>query len=320
MNEKLNSNLVNAIKSALPEKANIALYLMDLLSLGKEAVYRRMRGTVSFNIEESALISQALNISLDHMLGMKSTGKAVFNLNLIQYPNMMDDYCGAMKSYIQYLQRMRSYPDAKSQSACNALPYIFYIEHELISKFHLYKWAYQMGGLANTQKFSQFSIPQSVADIHKEVLKESRHIRSNSFVLSRNIFSSLAKDISLFSRLNLLTKDESQQIKKELMDLFDRFESIASSGIWNVDTEVLFYLSNMSFESSYTHLECSDFELSILSVFSFGTVNSFKSYVCQVHKDWIESLKRSSTLISKSGDVHRAEYFNEQRELLNVLL
>lgn len=320
MNQKLNENLVSAIKDALPEKTNVALYLMDLLSLGKEAVYRRLRGTVSFNIEESALISKDLNISLDHIIGMRSSEKAIFNLNLIQMPHMMDDYCASMQSYIQAFRKIRPYADSKCQSACSSIPCPLYIEYDLISKFYLYKWAYQMKGFESTLKFAQFVVPQSVIDVHQEFLNEGRLLRNTSFVLSRDMFISLAKDVALFSRLNLLSKIETKQIKDELVDLLSNLESIAGSGSWNVDSEVSFYLSNIDFESSYMYLECSDFELSIFRVFSFGSINSVKPQVCAVHKEWINSLKRSSTLISRSGDVHRAEYFNEQRELLNTIL
>lgn len=320
MNQKLNENLVSAIKSALPEKTNVALYLMDLLSLGKEAVYRRLRGTVSFNIEESALISKDLNISLDHIVGMRSAEKAMFNLSLIQTPNMMEDYCAYMESYIQAFRKIRPYADSKCQLACNSIPCPFYIQYNLISKFYLYKWAYQMQGFDSLLKFSQFSIPQSVNDIHREFINECHFLPNTSFVLSRDIFISLAKDIALFSRLNLFSKVETQQIKEELLELLYNLESIAALGIRNEVSRVSFYLSNIDFESSYMHLECVDFELSFFRVFSFGSINSLKPQVCKVHKEWINSLKRSSTLISQSGDVHRAEYFNEQRELLNTIL
>lgn len=320
MNRKLNENLVSAIKSALPEKTNVALYLMDLLSLGKEAVYRRLRGTVSFDIEESALISKDLNISLDQIVGMRSAEKAIFNLNLIQTPNMMDDYCASMGTYIQALRKIKPYADSKWQSACSSIPCPFYIQYALISKFCLYKWAYQMRGFDSTLKFAQFVIPQNVLDTHEEFLNENRFIRNGSFILSRNMFTSLAKDIALFSRLNVLTKIETQQIKEELIDMICNLESITAAGTLNVNSNISFYLSNIDFESSYTYLECSDFELSIFRVFSFGSINSLKPEVCKVHKEWINSLKRSSTLISRSGDVHRAEYFNEQRELLNTIL
>lgn len=177
-----------------------------------------------------------------------------------------------------------------------------------------------MQGSENTIQFSRFAVPQKVTDVHKAFIQAGRSIQNTSFVLNRNIFITLAKDILFFSRLNLLTKADVQQIREELIDMLYNLESIAASGIWNVDKEISFYLSNMDFESSYTYIECQDFELSILRVFSFGSITSSKSNVCQAHKQWVDSLKRSSTLISRSGDVHRAEYFNEQRELLNTIL
>ena len=320
MNQKFSENLVSAIKDALPDKTNVAIYLMDLLSLGKEAVYRRLRGTVSFDIEESALISRDLNISLDHIIGMKSEDKAIFNLNLIQRSDILDDYCRFIDNYIQTFRRLQLYSNSKCYSAYNVIPLSFYTQYDLISKFYWYKWLYQMEGFENTTQFSQFSFPTRVSDIHKSFIQESRFIDSSSFVLARNIFVSLARDVDFFSRLNLLTKAEVQQIKIELIDLLTNLESVAASGIWNGGKEVSFYLSNMNFESSYTYLECSDFELSILRVFSFGSIHSLKDQVCKVHKDWLDSLKRSSTLISRSGDVHRAEYFNEQKEAIDAIL
>lgn len=320
MNQKFSENLVSAIKDALPDKTNVAIYLMDLLSLGKEAIYRRLRGTVSFDIEESALISKDLNISLDHIIGMKSKDKAVFNLHLIQKSDMLGDYCRFMDNYVQTFRRLKGYSNSKCHSAHNVIPFSFYTQYDLISKFYWYKWIYQMDGSERIAPFSQFSLPHKVLDIHKTFVQETRFIDSTSFILARNIFTSLARDVAFFSRLNLLTKLEVQQIKMELIDLLINLESMAASGLWHGNKEVLFYLSNMNFESSYTYLECSDFELSILRVFSFGSILTLKDQVCNVHKDWLDSLKRSSTLISRSGDVHRAEYFNEQRELLNTIL
>lgn len=320
MNQKISENLVSAIKDALPDKTNVAIYLMDLLSLGKEAVYRRLRGTVSFDIEESALISRDLNISLDRIIGMKSKDRAIFNLNLIQRSDMLGDYCRFIDNYIQAFCRLKSYPDSKCYSAYNVIPLSFYTQYDLISKFYWYKWLYQLGGIENTIQFSELTFPQRVLDIHKSFVEEGRCINSSSFILARNIFTALARDVDFFSRLNLLTKEEVYQIKIELIDLLSNLESIAAAGIWDGDKEVLFYLSNMNFESSYTYLECHDFELSILRMFSFGSIHTFKDQLCEVHKDWLNSLMRSSTLISRSGDVHRAEYFNEQKELINTIL
>ena len=41
---ELNTGLVNAVREKLPSKDNLANALMDILYIGKEAIYRRLRG------------------------------------------------------------------------------------------------------------------------------------------------------------------------------------------------------------------------------------------------------------------------------------
>ena len=58
MKNKIVNELITAMKARVPEKQNLAGYLADTLCMGKEAVYRRLRGEVSFTLEEVALISR----------------------------------------------------------------------------------------------------------------------------------------------------------------------------------------------------------------------------------------------------------------------
>ena len=53
-----NTNLIEAMKEKLPLKGKLADMLMDTLYIGKEAVYRRLRGEVPFTLQEAALVSR----------------------------------------------------------------------------------------------------------------------------------------------------------------------------------------------------------------------------------------------------------------------
>ena len=59
MNE-LNTNLIEAAKEKFPAKGQLANILMDTLYMGKEAIYRRLRGEVPFTFQEAAIISKEL--------------------------------------------------------------------------------------------------------------------------------------------------------------------------------------------------------------------------------------------------------------------
>ena len=52
MTNNPNANLIEAMKEKLPLKGQLADMLMDTLYIGKEAVYRRLRGEVPFTLHE----------------------------------------------------------------------------------------------------------------------------------------------------------------------------------------------------------------------------------------------------------------------------
>ena len=63
------NELISTMKERIPQDMNLANTLADILCMGKEAVYRRLRGEVSFTIDEVALLSQKLGISIDQIVG-----------------------------------------------------------------------------------------------------------------------------------------------------------------------------------------------------------------------------------------------------------
>lgn len=86
MKDALNNGLIKAMREHLPEETNLANYIMDIISIGKEAVYRRLRGEVPFTFYEVSLLSQSLGISLDQIVGTNRAEGAVFNLNVADAP------------------------------------------------------------------------------------------------------------------------------------------------------------------------------------------------------------------------------------------
>lgn len=77
--ETLNNNLQKAIRNTLPEDKNIANVLTEILFIGKEAVYRRLRGEVPFTLYEAALIVKQLGISLDSLITTTCTNNPIYD-------------------------------------------------------------------------------------------------------------------------------------------------------------------------------------------------------------------------------------------------
>ena len=91
MNE-LNTNLIEAAKEKFPAKGQLANILMDTLYMGKEAIYRRLRGEVPFTFQEAAIISKELGISLDRIAGVSFSNNAMFDINVVDHGNPFETY------------------------------------------------------------------------------------------------------------------------------------------------------------------------------------------------------------------------------------
>ena len=78
-------------------------------------------------------------------------------------------------------------------------------------------------------------------------------------------------------------------------------------------------MSQINFEATYSYLETSTLQLSLIRVYSINSLTTQDVQMFQSLKEWIQSLKKFSTLISESGEMQRIQFFNQQREIIDAL-
>lgn len=142
MNE-LNTNLIEAAKEKFPAKGQLANILMDTLYMGKEAIYRRLRGEVPFTFQEAAIISKELGISLDRIAGVSFSNNAMFDINVVDHGNPFETYYDFLNKHVKLFHTLREDPNASLGTASNVIPQTLYLKHELLAKFRFFKWMYQ---------------------------------------------------------------------------------------------------------------------------------------------------------------------------------
>ena len=95
------NELITAMKERIPKGQNLANSLADILYMGKEAVYRRLRGEVAFTIDEVALLSKKLGISIDQIIGNHLSNRVTFDMNLLHSPNTLESYYEIIDRYLR---------------------------------------------------------------------------------------------------------------------------------------------------------------------------------------------------------------------------
>jgi len=65
MEFNLNKRIVASILKHIPENEKPVVYLINILNISCESIYRRLRGDIPFSIEELVKLASNLDFSID---------------------------------------------------------------------------------------------------------------------------------------------------------------------------------------------------------------------------------------------------------------
>ncbi len=310
--------LITMVKKRLPKEQNLANYLTDTLCLGKEAIYRRLRGEVAFTISEVALLSTKLGLSIDQIIGNHFSNRVTFDLNM-HSSNVLDSYYEILYRYLQIFNYVKGDNTTEVYTVSNVLPFTLYSSYEYLSKFRLCRWIYQYGQMKIPNSLSEMQMDDRVVQVHKQLTESVKQCRKTFFIWDTHILLSFVEEVKYFASLNLISRDDVLHMKEELRQLLSSIEALSIKGEFGENREVYFYLSNIHFEATYSYIEKQDFRISMIRVYSINSMDSQSSNICQMQHDWIQSLKRHSILISGSGEAQRISFLEKQYAIVDTL-
>lgn len=312
-----NGKLLSAISSALKSKSDQIDCIMDITSLSREAAYRRLRGDVPFTFSEVCLICQKLNISLDEIA---ATGNRKLTFELRMDPDELINY-NYQKLY-EHEDSFNYFLDTATEvmTTWNVVPYSLLLPYENLSKFYMFKWMYQIQKSNKNIKFCELVVPDDVKCLMRKLGNQTFRSAELTYVYDRNIFNSFIGELRHYHLLGLISNDDLYLIKQDFVQMLNRHEDLAMRGMDYGNNPVWVYLSDIEFEHNYTYVKGTNFELSYIdNIYLMNTLISSNPQINKMHRYFIESLRKYSTLISISGEKERREFFDKQKELVNLL-
>lgn len=318
MKNPSNKYIEEIIKKKIHKDDKPVDIIMETLSLGKEAAYRRLRGDVPYTFDDIMKIASKYNISLDAIMGRKQEGSVLINADILDVDKPLESYKKYVLSQNALFKEVTKRENGKAYLAFNLIPYVLYSTYHTLHKFRLYRWMHQMDALGNQQSFQDWQMLDETWTMHKESLEEFSRIKEVNFIFDKELFLNQVKEILLFVQLNLIDEASLIQLKTELLQLLDEIEQMSYRSSEN-DLKRFIFVSNVSFESSYLYFEADDYQLCGVRVLGISVISTQDPWLCKQQKKWIESLKRYSTLISVSGEIDRFAFINQQKDYINLL-
>jgi hypothetical protein len=315
--ENIHYDLLTVLKRRFPQE-NVVNILMDRLYIGREAAYRRMRGEVPFTLNEVAIMAKDLDLSLDNILGIAKTGNRPFQLVLTDHINPSKEDLLLQDHYIDFIRLVREDGESEAGYATNVIPMYIAYNYPHISKLYAFKHAYQRDSLHSLKSFGEIDFSRQLADRQMAHYKEATNIKNSFYIFDNLLFQYIINDIKYFSSICMIDREEVKDIKKDIARLINKMEEVTISGRFPSGKDVDIYISNINFDATYSYFCSRNNKLCMIHAFTLDGAASFNSDTFEKVRQWVQSLKRCSTLISKTGDVQRIRFFNQQRELLET--
>jgi len=318
--DDLHRDLLQALEEKIPEQTKLVETLKDILFMEKGAIYRRLRGEVPFTFFEVVNIAEKLDISLKKFIHTDFVQVEHCELPFIEYGNMSEIDYKQWEDYTSLISSAKDDPQSELAESSNILPVSIYAKFDSLSKYYLFKYQYLISESEGRVSFGDMVVPDRLLQTIRSYFHVTKNFANTIFIWDYLIFQYLVTDIRFFSDIKLISADDIREIRKDLLALLDYVGEIAFHGCFKeTGNPVSFYISDINFDADYSYLQFNNTYISHVRTFILNTVGSTDESSFRKMKNWIHSLKKSSTLISQSGAAFRAEFFEKQRRMISEL-
>jgi hypothetical protein len=168
--------------------------------------------------------------------------------------------------------------------------------------------------------FNDLIIPERLTRVIKGYFTETKYFAKTTYIWDYSILRNLVADILYFSGINLISTEDIQQIKNDLFALIDYVERITLNGCFEeTGKPVSLYVSDIDLDAIYSYMQFNGRYVSLVRIFILNSVVSTEQSSFEIMKKWIQSLIKSSVLITQSGALYRADFFDKQRRTVAEL-
>ena len=317
--DNLRSTIATKILSNIPPRVKPIDYLMEALNISRESVYRRIRGDISFTLEEIAKLSVDLGFSVDELIIKDMHSRVFFDLHISDTQDPSEIFMIIFQQYFQSTHDISYAKDVESIMILNHIPpgYVIFFNH--LFKFTYYRWMHQNRESSLKYCYSDVVLPEKLIYLQQKAMENMKKIRNNTFIFDPNVFLYLIREIQYYCKRRLISDDEFSLLRDELLALIDMVESIAQTGFYGSEAKFNLYLSALNIESSSQYIKCDDQIKSQFFVNSLEPVTITNPNLCAIHKKWLDSIRKYATLITQSNEILQVRYFSKQRSYIEEI-
>jgi hypothetical protein len=324
----LQTYILEAIQARFIKKTEAVDALAELLNVGKDAVYRRLRGDTLLTPDEIELLVRHYNISLDAYI-FRQSDSVFFTFNPFTHTvKTFDDYLTGIHTDLLLLSKL---PNVQISYASAEIPIFYYMFFPELFQFKLYVWARTIWHFDFLQKvpFSFDLIPFPFIQKSEEILKLYRQIPSTE-LWSLNIIDNTLNQIEYHvvsngfkdptDALILCEKLQMLVIHMQTMAEYGQKIPLSTNHInEQIPDNFELYHNEMIYTNITIFVESKIGRAVYTSHCNPNFLKTTDIRMCDYTEGWINSIMAKSNKMSKSAEKPRQWFFERLRKRIEMV-
>ncbi|MEM1322093.1 MAG: hypothetical protein AAGG75_17665 [Bacteroidota bacterium] len=322
MSRTIQHTFLESILQKFQKKSEAVDALSGLLNIGKDGVYRRLRGDTYLTPEEIALLAKTYKVSFDALVFQQSD-LLLFTYNMMSKKiNNYFDYASQLNHSIDQVLNM---VDTRLSYATHEIPLFQYFLFPELTAFKLYvygitSWNFDF---LKDRSFSFDLIPQPTLDLTAEIGRKYNLLSSRELWTVSVVDNTLNQLKYLLDIDKFANRGDAQLICDRLLDLINHTKKMASKGKKfgpgleptekNADYELFYNEFASTNNTILVHTRAGK-----LLFTTFGNpnyLNTTDQALCEEYESWYNALINNSTSLSTGRS--REAYFNTLEKKTN---
>jgi len=318
---KLQQELFQVIKSSVPSHLSVTEEIAKVLDVSADSVYRRMRGEKTISLDEVYKLCSHYKISMDQLMNLQA-GAFMFRGHFLNSKTFrFHDY---LKNAVRDLGYMQTFKNKEFFYLCKDVPIFHHFHFREIAAFKYFFWMKTIFHFPEFEqrRFSFQNYSDELNELGEKVLALYNQLPSTEIWNVENVNIAI-RQIEFYRDSQIFESDaDVLRLYEAWEKVIDHVERQAERGYkFNHDDpemkptapyRVYFNEVILGDNSMIVLLEGSKMVLMPHTVINYMTTRDVD--FCENMYDYLQSLMKRSTLISKVSEKERSKFFRILRE------
>jgi len=313
--------LFDEIQKNLSKQYVLVDVISEVLDIGSDSAYRRIRCDKLLNISEIYLLCEHFRISFDLLMGLRS----ITQFDCIYRPidlSIPGEYYNYMLALSKNLEKLGKSHDSSILMSAMDIPVFYLITQKELTLFKLFTWGQSVynykGSLDDFMK--EIDTPE-ILDCFQKIFKSYSLIPSHEIWTDNTIFTTLRLIGYYIDICGFSSKDLPFLLCEQILNILDRLQKWTESGMKDESsTPFYLYVCEMDLENTYILMKQSETANCIVKLFTINSLNIFNEQFCQETEKWLTKLKQRSVLLCDNSEKERFQFFDSQRKKVRYLM